>query len=129
MAAEGRSLPDREAREALRNGWIDSPTAQGIRYSDWLEGDIIRLRVENERLTSEHKARGEAIVRLEIETEEIDRLREAITQHRARACGRGASREEARSVEQSMAAEPCPCTRFACPRCDAPPSREQGQSG
>lgn len=26
------------------------------------------------------------------------------------------------SVEQIMAAEPCPCTRFACPRCDALPS-------
>lgn len=32
------------------------------------------------------------------------------------------------SVDQSMAAESCPCTRFACPRCDALPSREQGQT-
>lgn len=36
--------------------------------------------------------------------------------------------EAAQSVEQGMAAEPCPCTRFACARCDSLPVRETDAS-
>ena len=75
--ANGQSLSDRERAaliERTRQLMVEFSIPAGADTAKLVEM-IGELRAENERLAVEHKARGEAIVRLEIETEEIDRLK------------------------------------------------------
>lgn len=130
--AEGRVLPDHSAARLL--SLVDT---YGLAS---LAGMVVRLETENERLrealkfgghyedcascagpspcdcgwsavlpgaSDESHAATQVVGTGDVTTELASRLSPA---------------------EQSMAAEPCPCTRFACPRCDAPPSREQGDT-